>query len=312
MISVGNLHAGIGGFSLAFQELNVTNLWANDIDINCEKTYRKNFSHKFYLCDIKDLPINELEKVNIITSGFPCQSFSLAGNQKGFDDDSRGNQFFEVMKIVNKLHPNVIFFENVKNLYSHDKGKTFDIIKQEIESAGYYYKYAILNTVDYGNLPQNRERIYIVGFKDIQSYNKFTFPQKISRTIHLKDIIDKDIVDDIFYYKEDKYNYNELSKNVINENTCYQWRRIYVRENKKDICPTLTANMGTGGHNVPIILTKYGIRKLTPRECFLLQGFPENFILPNIANSHLYKQAGNSVSVPVVQQISKNIISSIE
>jgi DNA (cytosine-5)-methyltransferase 1 len=114
-------------------------------------------------------------------------------------------------------------------------------------------------------------------------------------------------VEERFYYKEDKYMFETLKEGVVSENTIYQFRRHYVRENKSNVCPTLTANMGTGGHNVPIIKTKYGIRKLTPKECFRFQGFPESFKLPSIANSHLYKQAGNSVSVPVIQAISRNI-----
>jgi len=114
-------------------------------------------------------------------------------------------------------------------------------------------------------------------------------------------------VDEKYYYRENKAMYNILKENITNKNTVYQWRRHYVRENKNEVCPTLTANMGTGGHNVPLILTDSGIRKLTPRECFLLQGFPKDFKLPDISHSQLYKQVGNSVSIPVIERIAKNI-----
>ena len=114
-----------------------------------------------------------------------------------------------------------------------------------------------------------------------------------------------------FYYGEDKYMYEMLKADMLREDTVYQFRRQYVRENKSNVCPTLTANMGTGGHNVPLIKTKFGFRKLTPKECFDFQGFPKSFKLPQIANSHLYKQAGNSVSMPVIERITKNILKSI-
>jgi len=306
-MKIGSLHAGIGGFSIAFENLKVNTLWANEIDKNACKTYRENFSHKLYEGAIEDLNIEKLEKVDILTSGFPCQAFSIAGERKGFKDE-RGNQFFEVMKIVDVIKPKVIFFENVKNLHTHDGGRTFKIMFKNIRDAGYDIKYSILNTKDYGNLPQNRERIYVVCFrKDINSDN-FKFPAPIKRTKKIAGVLETE-VEEKYYYREDKYNYKELKEAVTKYDTCYQWRRIYVRENKNNVCPTLTANMGTGGHNVPIILTKKGIRKLTPRECFRIQGYPESYIFPEkMANSHLYKQVGNTVSVPIVERIAKNII----
>ena len=127
-------------------------------------------------------------------------------------------------------------------------------------------------------------------------------------TIFTKDIIEIKKVDDKFYYKEDKYMYSLLKKSIQKEDTIYQFRRHYVRENKSNVCPTLTANMGTGGHNVPLIKTKFGFRKLTPRECFRFQGFTDSYKLPNIANRHLYKQSGNSVSVSVISKIAKEIL----
>ena len=132
-------------------------------------------------------------------------------------------------------------------------------------------------------------------------------PKKVTTMKDFKKMMGKE-VDDKFFYKKDKYMYKELKENIKSKDTFYQWRRQYVRENKSQVCPTLTANMGTGGHNVPLILTDDGIRKLTPKECFLLQGFPKSFKLPtDVANSHLYKQAGNSVTVKMIEVLAKII-----
>jgi DNA (cytosine-5)-methyltransferase 1 len=149
-----------------------------------------------------------------------------------------------------------------------------------------------------------------VGFLNKDAYKEFDFPKPIELKTKLSDLIDyENKVDDKYYYTRDKFHhYDVLEKNMTRMDTVYQWRRVYVRENQSNVCPTLTANMGTGGHNVPLVLTKHGIRKLTPRECFNLQGFPKDFHLPeNLANAHLYKQAGNSVSVSVIERIANNI-----
>jgi DNA (cytosine-5)-methyltransferase 1 len=160
--------------------------------------------------------------------------------------------------------------------------------------------------MEYGNIPQNRERIYIVGFLDQDAFNKFEFPNKIPLTKTIHDCLEENEVDDKYYYN-DKPIYEKIKDDITKKDTVYQWRRKYVRENKNGVCPTLTANMGTGGHNVPLVLNGKGIRKLTPRECANFQGFPKDYKLPNIADSHLYKQFGNSVSIPVVQRIAENM-----
>jgi DNA (cytosine-5)-methyltransferase 1 len=163
-----------------------------------------------------------------------------------------------------------------------------------------------MNSMEYGNIPQNRERIYIVGFKSMKHHDAFEFPSPVKLTTHFRDLLEKNVSEK--YYYNDKPLYNRLKDFVIDKNKIYQWRRRYVRENKKGVCPTLTANMGTGGHNVPIILDNKGIRKLTPLECARIQGFPMEFKLPSISDSALYKQFGNSVSVPVIEAIAKKIL----
>ena len=244
--------------------------------------------------------------------GFPCQAFSIAGLREGFKDrKGRGELFFQLERIFLEKKPKIIFLENVKNLVGHDNGNTFKVILQSLQDAGYKVKYQVLNAMNYGNIPQNRERIYIVAFRDEELYEKFNFPDPIIRTTELKDIIDfNKKVDEKYYYTDKCVFYDKLKEGVTSSDTIYQWRRRYVRENKSKVCPTLTANMGTGGHNVPIILAKHGIRKLTPKECFNVQGFPKSFKLPSdLSNAKLYKQAGNSVVVPVINRIAENIAS---
>ncbi len=302
---VGGLFAGIGGIELGFKEAGFDIRWANEVDKNACITYRQNHSHKLYEKDLKKLRTEEVEKIDILTGGFPCQAFSIAGHQKGFCDD-RGNIFFEILRFIDKLNPSVVFLENVKNLKGHDKGNTFKRILCELENRGYHVKAEVLNSSEYANVPQNRERIYIVAFLNKKHFEQFKFPSAKKLTKKIKDLID-DEVNSQFYYSKSKY-YDKLKEEMKNKDTIYQWRRVYVRENKSKLCPTLTANMGTGGHNVPLVWDKKDIRKLTPRECARFQGYKDSFILPKeLANSHLYKQIGNSVTVPLINAIAKNI-----
>lgn len=304
-LKVGGLFAGIGGIELGFKKVGFQVSWANEMDKNAATTYRLNHDHDLFEKDLKELQTNEVEKIDILTGGFPCQAFSIAGYRKGFNDD-RGNVFFEILRFIDDLKPSIVFLENVKNLQGHDEGKTFKIIIDELEYRGYNVTYKVLNSSEYANVPQNRERIYIVAFKDKKVFENFEFPKPKKLTKTINDLID-DIVDEKFYYNKSKY-YNQLKDEMKNKDTVYQWRRKYVRENKSKLCPTLTANMGTGGHNVPLIIDKKDIRKLTPRECARFQGYDENFILSDdLAPSHLYKQIGNSVTVPVIEAIAEEI-----
>lgn len=307
-----------GGIDLGFKQTGkVETIYANEIDNYPTETFELNFEVKVDQRDIQTVKPEELPDVDIIAGGFPCQAFSIAGYRKGFDDQKgRGTLFFELMRIISDKKPRVVFFENVKNLVTHDNGNTFSVILDSLKKEGYHYCFQVMNALAFGNTPQNRERIYIVGFKNEEDYKKFSFPDPIPLKISLSDIIDfENKVSDKYYYVEGKFKgniYSELKKSVKNSNTIYQWRRQYVRENKKKVVPTLTANMGSGGHNVPIILAKNGIRKLTPHECFNVQGFPKDFNLPAQSDSRLYKQAGNSVCTEVIHRIAENIIKAID
>ncbi|MEA2012788.1 MAG: DNA cytosine methyltransferase [Verrucomicrobiota bacterium] len=312
-----DLFAGIGGFRLAFQKNGGKCVFSSEWDKNAKKTYETNFGEVPY-GDITKIDHKDIPDHDILCAGFPCQAFSIAGQRKGFyDEKGRGNLFFDVLRILKEKQPKAFLLENVKNLEGHDKGKTFQRIKKELEDLNYYFEYKILNSCEYGNVPQNRERIYIVGFKTKNHKNKFIWPTKEKNTKSIRDVLEKN-VNEQYYYK--KYPcYKELLKSVKSIDTVYQWRRIYVRENKNSLCPTLTANMGTGGHNVPIILdgkkknSQIGnIRKLTPLECARIQGYPDNYVLPNLANAALYKQFGNSVTVPVISKIARSIKKALE
>lgn len=310
MLSVGDLFAGIGGIALGFKRAGFNILWANEIDSKACETYKSNFHHHLYEQDIRTLDLNKLPKVDVLAGGFPCQAFSVAGKRLGFEDD-RGNMFFEIMRLVDALKPSIIFLENVKNLKTHDKGETFKRILEELNLRGYHVKFKILNTCEYSDIPQNRERIYIVAFLNSKTCDNFEFPETYNnKKRQIKDLLDKE-VQEKFYYNKCKF--YKLIKDEVNDlNTLYQWRRVYLRKNKSNVCPTLTANMGTGGHNVPLLRDSKDVRKLTPRECARFQGFPDDFIFPKkLSDSSIYKQVGNSVSVPVVEAIARKIMDAV-
>lgn len=276
------------------------------------------------------------EKIDILTAGFPCQAFSIAGQRKGFADH-RGELFYSVIEWVKLLEksgkgkPRILFLENVKNLVSHDNGKTFEVITSEIEKLGYKIKYKVLNTFEYTALPQNRERIFVICFlneEDYINFGSFDDLKKIKKSKEdlinaLKHYLDYNLTKkdgEEFYYTKEKYPlyYNDdinLDRDINELYEIYQLRRgMYVRKNQTGVCPTLTANMGTGGHNIPLIKVNDGIRKLTPKDCFNLQGFRvgDGYILPNIKKASLYKQAGNAVSVDVIELIAKKVFKALE
>lgn len=306
-----SLFAGVGGIDIGFEENGFKTVYANEYDNYAADTYEANFPKiQVDRRDVHEVGADEIPDFDILLAGFPCQAFSIAGYRQGFDDKKgRGELFFEIVRIMEQRKPRVAFFENVKNLVSHDKGNTFRVIREQLDELGYQYSYQVMNACEYGNVPQNRERIYIVAFRDEEDFMNFHMPLSIPLTKSIHDILEQDEVDESFFYTADKYDcYNMLKEKMKKHDTIYQWRRVYVRENKSNLIPTLTANMGTGGHNVPLILTHNNrIRKLTPRECFNAQGFPLDFILTNQAKGRLYKQAGNSVVVPVISRIAKNL-----
>lgn len=307
-----DLFAGIGGIRIGFETAGFKTVFANDFEENCKTTYDLNFKDsKLVVEDIRKIGIDDLPKFDFLLGGFPCQAFSIAGYRQGFKDKKdRGNLFFDIANIIEQRRPEGFLLENVKNLKSHDGGNTFKVIEETLKALGYHVKAKVLNSMEYGNIPQNRERIYIVGFKNPDYTERFSFPNPVKLTTKITDILEKNIPEK--YYYNGKPLYEKLKGFIKEEGRVYQWRRQYVRENKKGVCPTLTANMGMGGHNVPIIKDKKGIRKLTPLECARIQGFPKWYKLPLISDSALYKQIGNSVSVPVLTAVAQQMMKTMK
>lgn len=317
--TLASFFTGVGGIDLGFEQTGkCETIYANEFDPYPAKTFELNHTIKIDPQDITNITSDEIPDFDICLAGFPCQAFSIAGYRKGFEDKKgRGNLFFELARIIRDKNPQAIFLENVKNLETHDKGNTLKVILETLTEHGYHTKYKVLNAIHYGNIPQNRERIYIVGFLNEHAYNNFVFPEPIPLTTPLDCIIDFHTkVDEKYYYTPGKYKgtiYEKLDEAMDDPRAVYQWRRHYARKNKSGVIPTLTANQGTGGHNVSIVRTDHGIRKMTPRECFNAQGFPPDFILPDdTADSRLYKQAGNSVCVPVIKRIAENMVIALE
>ncbi len=302
-----DLFAGIGGIRLGFEKAGFETVFANDFENQCKATYDVNFNTcKLVVEDITKINPEDLPEFDFLLAGFPCQPFSVAGYRQGFEDKKgRGNLFFYIARIIEERQPMGFLLENVKNLKGHDNGRTFKIIEKTLKDLGYHIKSKVLNSMEYGNIPQNRERIYIVGFKNKEYANKFIWPKKKKLNTKVTDLLEKNVP--AKYYYNDKPLYKKIKNDITEKGKVYQWRRKYVRENKSGVCPTLTANMGMGGHNVPIIKDEKGIRKLTPLECARIQGFPMNYKLPNLADSALYKQFGNSVTVTVVEAVAKEI-----
>ncbi len=304
-----DLFAGTGAFSYIMEKHGHKCVFANDMIKESQQIYEINNNNTVFLLeDINGVNVNEIPKHDILCGGFPCQPFSIAGLQRGFAD-TRSNAFWKVVEILKTHKPRIIILENVKNLVTHDNCNTFKIIQKNLTKLGYKIKYKILNTCEITDIPQHRERIYIVGFLDDADFDNFSFDFEPKENKKLIDLLELNIPNK-YYYTSTLKVYDTIKAGVIkhiNTNTIYQYRRYYVRENKSNCCPTLTANMGSGGHNVPIIMDDKGIRKLTPRECFNLQGFPKEYQLPNLCDSKLYKLAGNAVSIPVIELIIKKI-----
>lgn len=308
---VCSLFAGIGGIDLAFQQAGFEIIWANEIDKDACKTYRYNFPDTVLTeCDIRKIKANNIPDFDILTAGFPCQPFSVCGNRKGFADE-RGNIFFEIMRIADAKKPKIIFLENVANLTEHDNGKTFNRIHNELSERDYYIRYLIADACNYG-IPQHRTRTYIVAFKDYEMCNGFRFPEEQPLKKHIFDIIDRSVnAEDKFYLLENSAQYQKMKDTITDENQIYRFSDYGIQKSKDGISFTLKANMGTWYNRVPIIKDNFGIRTITPQECIALQGFPKPFDFPDISMKSVYKQCGNTVALPLVNSIAKQINKSL-
>lgn len=303
-----DLFAGLGGFRLALESLGAKCVYSSEWDKFAQKVYSENFGD-IPDGDITKIDANAIPNHDILCAGFPCQAFSISGKQRGFED-SRGTLFFDIARIVRRKKPKVIFMENVKNFATHDNGKTLQVVQSTIESLGYSFHYKVLNATDYG-VPQKRERIYMVCFKNDLHLNEFSFPKPLPLTKCVENLLlDETSVSnlyierpDIYYYLKDEKIENKKSIRLGIVNKGGQGERIY---STKGIAITLSANGGgvfskTGGY-----LINGKPRKLHPRECARLMGFPDSYKLSQNQNQ-AYKQLGNSVVVDVLQYIAIEI-----
>lgn len=308
MPSVCSLFSGIGGIDLGFIQAGFDIVWANEMDAAACRTYRHNFPNTNLIeGDIKRIATSDIPDCDVLTAGFPCQPFSIAGLQKGFKDRD-GNLFFEITRIIDTKRPKVVFLENVPNLMKHDDGKTFLVIFNGLAQFGYTVYYRVLASNDYGNLPQIRKRIYIVAIREDISNRLYQYPEPMELTLKSSDIINRSVKQhDIYYYTEGKM-YDRLVAHMKDRKSIYRITDTEVRWTKNQMCPTLTANMGTHKDRVHVVWDDYGIRKMTLRECLDFQGFPKEFYFPNtITIDDAYKQIGNTVSVPVIARLATKI-----
>ena len=309
LMKVASMFSGIGGIDLAFQTAGFDIVWSNEKDAAACKTYRYNFpSTNLIEGDIRNIDANAIPSFDVLVAGFPCQSFSTAGFQKGFKDP-RGNLFFEIIRVIKVHKPKIVFLENVENIIEHDKQKTFLRIFNELAECGYDVKYKTMQPLEYAGVPQRRKRIFIIAFKSLELCDQFSYPDKCDNQKTIFDIIDFSKKQHSVYYYNDSYaNFGNLVSSV------HKGKIYSIRDNgtlycSGKICPTLIAGMGKFPERIPIVMDDYGIRKLTVRECLRFQGFPETYrISRDVAIEDAYKQIGNTVCVPVVQRIAEEIM----
>ena len=301
-----DLFAGIGGIRRGFEKVfkdDSSFVFSSEIDKYAQITYELNYGEKPF-GDITQINEQEIEKHDIILAGFPCQAFSIAGLRKGFED-TRGTLFFDVARIAQYHKPKVIFLENVKGFVNHDKGNTFKVVKETLENIGYSVFYKVLNAKDFG-VPQNRERIYIVAF--LKGNIEFSFPEPITKHLKLGDILEE-VVDSKYTisdklwagHKRRKEEHKQKGKGFV---YC-----LFNHESK--YTSTISARYYKDGSEILIEQKNMNPRKLTPREAARLQGYDDNFKIA-VSDTQAYKQFGNSVAVPVIEAIAKEIKKTLE
>lgn len=299
-----DLFAGIGGTRLGFHQTGrVASVFSSEINKYSVKTYKANFNDE-PKGDITKIDSEDIPDFDILVAGFPCQAFSQAGKKLGFED-TRGTLFFEIARILKDKRPKAFLLENVKNLTLHDHGNTFKTITDTLKSLDYEVYYHLFKAKDFG-VPQNRERIYIVGFdkKQVPNYQSFVFPIPPKTETKIKNILDNTVDDK--YTLSDKLWAGHKARKIKNQNngkgfgyTLFSGDDPYTN--------TLSARYYKDGSEILISQKNKNPRRLTPRECARLQGFPENFIIP-VSDTQAYQEFGNSVAVPVIHAIAEQIL----
>ena len=308
-MKVGSLFSGIGGIDLGFSQAGFEVAWAIENNHSSCETYRANFKDTLLIeKDIRSVDAEKLPHVDVIAAGFPCQAFSVGGKQKGFYDD-RGNLFFEIARFIKAHNPRFVFLENVANLVQHDNGHTFHVIYNTLIEYGYYIRYRVMRASEYGNVPQIRDRIYIVAFREIEDCDCFSFPGPIELKVQISNIIDRTKrARDVYYYTGSEPFSLNAQQIVKRKDSIYRVYHSSIKVTQNNMCPTLTASMGTQKNQAHLIRDDFGVRKLTLRECLRFQGFPDAFGFPRtITIDDAYKQIGNSVCVSVIKRIADQI-----
>lgn len=315
----GALFSGIGGFCLGFEGAGFETAWAVELNESAADTYRHNLPHVRLLTkSVKEVTVagDELDPVDVLHAGFPCQSFSQAGEKRGFEDE-RGKLFYEIIRLVREFganKPKVLVLENAPFLRYGEGGAWFLELQRAIQKEGYWFRPGNsqeLNAFDLTPLPQQRVRLFMVALSiDHFSSGKFDFPSESSvEQKNMRNFIDYDATVDKEYYLNDENKYYKMISDAVTDREClYQLRKYEVRAKEPGVCPTLTANMGSGGHNVPFIMNGKGLRKLTEQECLRLQGFPRDFTFPDsVPRAKRYTQVGNAIAVPVARLLAERV-----
>ncbi|NTU61734.1 MAG: DNA (cytosine-5-)-methyltransferase [Caldiserica bacterium] len=324
-LTAGALFAGIGGFCLGFEHAGIKTKWAIENSETASAIYGNNIDgvrlieHNGTPASIIDVSVDtdSLEPVDVLHAGFPCQSFSQAGDRKGFNYP-RGRLFYQIIRLLNEFgdkKPSVVVLENSPHLRHGEGGSWFIELTKEIKKAGYWFRDSNCVELDpyvLTHLPQQRKRLFMVAFsiKDFKN-GQLDFPSKIDRTPkNLANFIDFEgsLLDDTYYLPAENRYHKMINQGAEDKGCIFQLRKFLVREKKPGVCPTLTANMGLGGHNVPFIFDAKGLRKLTEYECLSLQGFPNSFTFPeHVGRAKRYMHVGNSVSVPIVELLAERV-----
>lgn len=317
------LFAGIGGFCSGFEQVGIPTSWAVEFNEHAATTYAHNFPEvRVIRKDIREVSValDALEPVDILHAGFPCQSFSQAGTRSGFDDE-RGQLFFEIIRLLKEFgedRPKVLVLENAPFLRFGEGGAWFLRLQNEIRKAGYWFREESakeLNAYQLTELPQQRNRLFMVALSTSHfSGGRFDFPEgedksakDLSRFINFEEDVEAE-----YYLPKDNRYYHMINDAAVGDRQIYQLRKYLVRAKLPGVCPTLTANMGLGGHNVPFIFAPSGLRKLTEYECLALQGFPSAFEFPaEIPRAKRYTQVGNAVAVPVARRLAEHVKSKL-
>jgi DNA (cytosine-5)-methyltransferase 1 len=302
IMKVASLFCGCGGLDLGFVQAGYDIVWANDYDKYAVETYNLNFAHHAICEDINKIDINKIPVHDVLIGGFPCQPFSMMGKEKGFED-KRGTLFFKVIEIVENQRsrghqPRIIVLENVRNLMTHDKGNTFKVIKQELQSLGYNVFAEKINSADYG-VPQTRNRVYLVC---LMENIKYSFPKPKKNNLTMQDILEHDV--DAKYFLSER-----ILKTIMSTGTGGYYAKSEI---DLPIARPLTATMAKMHRACQdnYVTQEHGIRRLTPRECARLQGFPDNFKI-SVSDAQAYKQFGNAVTVNVSYAIAKSILEQV-